>query len=652
MNKEKITKAILAGTEYSDFLNCVENRKIVAFGATTIAEEVIKYIPKKVSYYIDNDSKKWNENLNGIPIYNPNRLLDEKEDVAIVVTNTYFSEISKQIEALGMKNFIILDGERIFSRLKALIKFEGYKASYEEFINRMPTIKEFNKNNIYRNKERKSDKKIIGVVVSSYIFVATPWYFMVMAGLLKYTGNDVVIILDDVNEFSDMLLDWEGASRYQDQYIENGIKLISEKLDIDVIKISELEERDLDEKDLTEIDKLAEINTIWKYRVSSIGSIPEINKDLLNYKEKYKTKLSYNLRKIKSILDALRFERIIVPTGIYDFMGLYNWLGKKEDIDVGSFDVAKNIGGFISTSEPCCQMIDIKKILEDNLLEDKTKKELSEIGKNKFQDNINISGMSINGVWQEVSYNEDNSEEKYDIIIPLNISWDSAALNKNRFFYNIEEWLVETIEYILNNTNFKVAVRQHPAEQTVLNLNHNFSKYNNFVKKYDSGQDLFIKLNNLFGKNERFRYIKCNEKINTYKLIKKARLVLPHTSTIGIESVILGKNVLIESDVYYGYITAVEKANSKEDYFNKIIELCIGENRVTSKEIEDALVVYMLLKFNYFKTEFLPETSEWLDGSVYDLLNENSVKCMLRTFGEGIPFAISKLADFKDNIRV
>ncbi|CAK7063244.1 hypothetical protein [Tissierella sp.] len=646
MNREKIIEDILEREEYKETFKDIGDRKVVVFGATSIGEEIMKHVPKKVSYYIDNDSNKWNKTLNGITIHNPKTLLDEKEEIAIIVTSVHFEKISMQIEELGLSSYMIIDANKEFSRLKTVIKFEDNKDKFEAFIKRMPTIKDFKKKEFYKNVEKTLGNQTIGVVVAGHVFTPVPWYFMVTAALLRYTGSNVIIIWDDVNEFTDTLVDWRYASRYQDKCLENSINLVSEKLDIKVIRVSELEEKDLDEDDLMEIKKSSEIDVIWKYRIGSTKNIFEMKEELTNYKEMDFDKLSYNFRKIKSILDIAQFDRIVVATGLYYYMGLYTWLGKKENIDIGSMDLTYSWWR-VSTNGPSGHQRDIKKILEENLLEKDAKEKLIQIGKSKIQEYMHMERVRDKGVFQEISYNEDDSKEQYDIIMPLNIGCDAAALNNNNFFENMDEWAFETVEYILNNTDFSVAVRQHPAEKGIPNMNLFFTYYNSFRRENESGEDLYKRLNERFGENKRFRYIKCDEKINTYKLIEKAKLILPHTSTIGLESVILGKNVLIESNVYYG--AAVKKAKSKEDYFEKIKELCTDTSNVTCEETEKALIAYMSTKLNRFReTEFSLWQEGWANSNIEELLCDKSSIYMLNALGNGVPIPIMRLDEIDD----
>ncbi|WP_169904446.1 hypothetical protein [Clostridium formicaceticum] len=630
---------IVEKTEWQSFLQDTKNKKIIVFGATSIAEEMVKFLPFKVDYYVDNDCKKWGKDLNGISIFDPQVLLNENEEIAVLVTSSFLKEITEQIKSFNISKYIIIDLGKMFIKLKAFLQLDNYKADFERFVLRMPKLEEFKKHVKSSKCNLEPKTKPIGVVIYSYIFTLVPFYFMTIAALLKYQGHNVIIIWDDVNKHSDMLIDWQGSTEYQNEQIKESINLLSSKLKLQVIKVSDMPEAKLDVADKNEINRLAELNTIWKYRASSMRD------ELLHFKEEYANKLTNNLKSIKSLFNRIDFQRLIVFTGIYDCMGLYSWMGKVKGIEVASCDIGPE-GGFLSTNAPCGHMMDVKKILKEYFSNIEIKEKFVELGRQKFKENIASKGRVANGVCQEISYYEDRSDEEYNIIIPLNVGWDAAALGKSRFFSSIRNWVIETVDFILKHTNATVAIRQHPAEKNQVGVNHNLLKYKKFEEVSKSGEDLFLELNKKFEGNKRFRYVRSEENVNTYRLIEKAELILPYTSTIALEAVMMKKNVIIESDAYYGDITAIKKANSKEDYFNKILQHYKHKSNIRLEDIEEVEFAYGITRHSYLQTEFTPSAGKWLNRSIIDLLDDASVVKTLKVLGEGVPLAVLHIEDF------
>ena len=158
--------------------------------------------------------------------------------------------------------------------------------------------------------------------------------------------------------------------------------------------------------------------------------------------------------------------------------------------------------------------------------------------------------------FQVVSKASSDRHVKVDILFPLNILWDAASLGRNQFFDSPFYWLRDTIDFLLNSTDAVVGVRQHPRERV--------------FKQFGTGDKLGEYLIKRFGHHPRFYFISCDEKINTYLLIENCKIVLPYTSTVGIEAAMMGKTVILESNVYYNNQPFVLTARSKEDYFQKI----------------------------------------------------------------------------------
>ena len=108
----------------------------------------------------------------------------------------------------------------------------------------------------------------------------------------------------------------------------------------------------------------------------------------------------------------------------------------------------------------------------------------------------------------------------------MNISWDSAALGIDRVFGDEVEWLKETLYFLMKKTTMSVMIREHPAQAI----------YNEFVYK-DYTKEISI-INEY---KDRIFFANADSEVNTYQYLNKCRLVLPYSSTIGIESVLLEK---------------------------------------------------------------------------------------------------------------
>jgi len=88
-------------------------RNLILFGASimgTIAYENLKE-NFNISYYTDNDKKKWGKQLYGIPIIEPDRLKLLQFEYDIIITSQYDVAITEQLIKMGIKRFGVYDAD-------------------------------------------------------------------------------------------------------------------------------------------------------------------------------------------------------------------------------------------------------------------------------------------------------------------------------------------------------------------------------------------------------------------------------------------------------------------------------------------------------------------------------------------------------------
>ena len=193
----------------------------------------------------------------------------------------------------------------------------------------------------------------------------------------------------------------------------------------------------------------------------------------------------------------------------------------------------------------------------------------------------------------------------------LNSVWDSATLGLHTVYKSMNEWMLDSIEWVLKNTEKKIIIRQHPAER-VKNLN-NTDLYKEQIEKR-------------FGINKRVIFIEAKKDINTYNLIENALCVLGFSSTIIVESVALGKASIIVSRTYYADFGIVYNAKDKREYYMYLTKASISDLLIT-QEMKDRACIsnYITQSCNWYKTEFTPVRNNFLKWSklnIQDLEND------------------------------
>lgn len=599
--------------KWEETLDQIKDKKIVIFGAGNNGKELLDMLPYKVSYFIDNDREKWNKKLNNISIKNPEVLKNEKENVSVLVVGYLYDDMISQLSKFNLgKNIHVYNVYSILENMLNELSFFNRGEDMINFYKRIP-------DNIIINNGLSKEK--ISVLVSNFSFSSSPFYLITIAVMLKVRGNDVEIIWDDLEGLDEIYYNHDNMTSTQNKIIDKILNYVNERFNIKIIKMSEMGLEYLDSDDIRELKELSKVNTISKYRKVFF------DKECEEYEKKCFEVLKYNFKKIKYLFNNYKIEKIVSFTGLHKKTGLYTWGGNKYNILVFSYDVSDR-GLIVATEGAVTHQIDILKIIKEKKLNNELLKKIIHFSEDHFYKRL----MSINnkslGIYQQEKYNEKVNNYKYDIVIPLNICWDGAALGINSFFNSFGDWLRETITYILDNTEATIAVRQHPGERF-----------------FNTGKDIKRQLERNFHNNSRVAYISCQDNINTYNLVKEAKVVLPYTSTVGIESVLLNKIVIMENNAYYSEMKFVQKAKSKEDYFFKIKDcLSYKSYKLSKQSIDEALLCYALVMFNYIETKFIDlNMNIWIKESFEDMIRREDVKKFLHTFETGEPIALNNI---------
>lgn len=84
-------------------LSLVENKKVIVFGTGQGAKLLSKKLYFPITYFVDNDPKKWGQQFLGKTILPPNCLLEENKEklIIFIASITYSSEISIQLSNMG-----------------------------------------------------------------------------------------------------------------------------------------------------------------------------------------------------------------------------------------------------------------------------------------------------------------------------------------------------------------------------------------------------------------------------------------------------------------------------------------------------------------------------------------------------------------------
>jgi hypothetical protein len=197
-----------------------------------------------------------------------------------------------------------------------------------------------------------------------------------------------------------------------------------------------------------------------------------------------------------------------------------------------------------------------------------------------------------------------DSPQNCDILIPLNIRWDSAALSRQRLFPSVEENIAALLDWAAGRPGVTLCIRQHPNER----------------RDHLRGSDNWEALLDRFGHlGDRVRWIAAADPVSTYDLIRAAKVVLPHTSTVGIEAALLGTPVILSTRVYYDTFSFVFNPATRQDFFALIDQALSGSLSVTDPAKSEAALAYFLTQqCAVMRTPFTPQNEDyphWIETS-------------------------------------
>ena len=92
------------------------------------------------------------------------------------------------------------------------------------------------------------------------------------------------------------------------------------------------------------------------------------------------------------------------------------------------------------------------------------------------------------------------------------------------------------------------------------------------------------------------------------------KVVLPHTSTIGIEAAFLGKPVVIGTSVYYEDFGFVQRPATRDEYFAKIADALAGKIVVSEEQRAAAGCAYFLTqRCTLIRSQFNPHREQLVE---------------------------------------
>ena len=452
----------------------------------------------------------------------------------------------------------------------------------------------------------------IVVLVQPWLLSDVPWYSLLVALGIRQRGQRVVIVWDD--------LPWDtglAADRMVNASIGRVLAMLGPSWEIRRLSAHAC----VGTSNVTpgDIETLAHLNVTWRFRGHTWP--PEAGR----MKEALKAHFGAIGRAASAVLGEVKPSAVIIPGGIFSSSGVIRTAAERLGIRVATYDSGPGVM-LTSCNGVAAWLSDIPRaVREIGTLDEELVRTCAE---------RELAGRRGQGTGQSVFGNtyqakSEGTSIRGDVIIPLNQSYDTAALGRHRVFASQVELMVETVRWVLENSDATVVVRRHPVERL------------EGLRSVDEYGEVLIRE---FGRTPRVRYVAENEAVSTYELLENAKVVVPYTSTVGVEATIQGVPVVTESASYYSGMGFVWPARSAAEFHELLLRALAGELRVNDEAKADALRVYYTTQLcNFLFTPITPADGDfrkWATQEPSAVLGAPEFTDILTSLADDIPLPV------------
>lgn len=168
-----------------------------------------------------------------------------------------------------------------------------------------------------------------------------------------------------------------------------------------------------------------------------------------------------------------------------------------------------------------------------------------------------------------------------------NVLWDIMTLNKDRVFSSIQESYIETVRFFASHPEYNLVIKPHPLD---------------LFKGHESREQISKMIKKAFSElPENILLLRPNSPITSYDIIRKAQVSIVYTTTVGIESVILGTpTITVGLAPYSGQGFTIDPRTSEEYY--ELLRKLLDHHENSNKEYERSLAAkyYYLMNYVYW----------------------------------------------------
>jgi len=185
---------------------------------------------------------------------------------------------------------------------------------------------------------------------------------------------------------------------------------------------------------------------------------------------------------------------------------------------------------------------------------------------------------------------------KPTVLLPANVIWDLAALDKGIVFKSMIDWIVTTVEWFALRPQYQLIIKAHPAEESPT-----IPKTRQQV-----GAELFKRFSGGLPANVFFLSPLSN--ISAYELFPQIQAGIVFTTTIGMEMGAVGLPVITVAEAPYRGVGFTSDPKTPEEYFAVLEDTLQGKF-----PIPENTRVLLAKKFIYFLHRHCYLDGSWLE---------------------------------------
>jgi len=275
-------------------------------------------------------------------------------------------------------------------------------------------------------------------------------------------------------------------------------------------------------------------------------------------------------QQFKQLIERLDPQAVVVFNGMFYPEAAVRQVCLEKKVRVITHEVGiQPMTGFFTDGEATAYPLDIPLDFE---LTPKMNAHLDEYLGMRFKGDFTMAGIKF---WPQIEQLDETLKQKmaeYKKIVPVftNVIFDTSQVHANTIFPTMFDWL-ETVEK---------AVKQHPEILFVLRAHPDEGRKGKesreSVAQWVEKTSLDLLPNVVF--------IDTDEMVSSYELIKRSHFVLVYNSTIGLEAILMGKNVITAAKARFTQIPTTIHPVSQAEYIEKLESLLNGDQKPVPEE--------------------------------------------------------------------